>query len=81
VVRFRNIARNLQEVEAGSVALICSESLLLPGIEYSRGYIQHWLAGESIPERSARPVFAAADCILKSGLATSKRPENTLASL
>ena len=59
--------KNLREVEAESVALICSESLGLETAEYSRGYIQHWLAGEPIPEKSAQRIFKAADQILKSG--------------
>jgi hypothetical protein len=59
--------RNLREVEAESVALICSESLTLETAEYSRGYIQKWLAGETIPEKSAHRIFKAADQILKAG--------------
>lgn len=59
--------RNLREVEAESVALICSESLKLGTSEYSRGYLQHWLAGETIPEKSAHRIFKAADQILKAG--------------
>jgi antirestriction protein ArdC len=59
--------RNLREVEAEAVALICGESLSLGTPEYSRGYIQHWLAGESIPEKSAHRIFKAADQILKAG--------------
>jgi hypothetical protein len=31
--------RNIQEVEAEAVAMLCCASLELPGIEYSRGYI------------------------------------------
>jgi antirestriction protein ArdC len=49
--------RNLKEVEAESVALLCSESLGLPGAEYARGYIQHWLIGDTIPEKSAQRIF------------------------
>jgi antirestriction protein ArdC len=59
--------RNLREVEAESVALICCESLGLDLAEYSRGYIQHWLQGETIPEKSAHRIFKAADQILKAG--------------
>jgi len=57
----------LREVEAECVALICCESLGLPGAEFSRGYVQHWLNGGSIPEKSAQRIFQAADSILKSG--------------
>lgn len=57
--------RSLREVEAESVALLCCESLGLPGAEFSRGYIQSW--GSEIPERSAQKIFHAADLILKAG--------------
>jgi hypothetical protein len=60
--------RNLREVEAESVALLVCESLGLPGAEYCRGYIQNWLHGEAIPEKSAQKIFGAADRILKAGL-------------
>lgn len=59
--------RNLREVEAESVALICCESLGLPGAEFSRGYIQEWFDGDLIPEKSAQKIFHAADQILKAG--------------
>lgn len=64
--------RNLREVEAESVALICCESLELPGAEYSRGYIQGWIEGDVIPERSAQKIFHVADQILKAGHETSE---------
>jgi len=59
--------RNLREVEAEAVALLLCESLALPGSEYARGYIQSWLQGEIIPEKSAMKIFGAADRILKAG--------------
>ena len=59
--------RDLREVEAECVALICCSSLKLGGEEFSRGYIQHWLKGQSIPDRSAQKIFKAADQILKAG--------------
>jgi hypothetical protein len=59
--------RDLREVEAECVALICCSSLSLGGEEFSRGYIQHWLHGQTIPERSAQKIFKAADRILKAG--------------
>src|SRR2546421_9079412 len=62
------LPRNLKEAEAESVALLCLESLGMPGAEYCRGYIQNWLAGAEIPERSAQRIFAAADRILKAGI-------------
>ncbi len=59
--------RNLREVEAECVALLCCESLSLDGSEFSRGYVQHWLSGETIPDKSAQRIFKAADQILKAG--------------
>lgn len=59
--------RNLREVEAEAVALLLCESLELPGAEFSRGYIQSWLRGDVIPEKSAQKIFGTADRILKAG--------------
>jgi antirestriction protein ArdC len=62
--------RNLREVEAESVALLCCAALDLPGVECSRGYIQHWHGqGNPIPEKSAQRILKAADQILKAGSA------------
>jgi len=62
------LPRSLKEVEAESVALLCLESLGMDGAEFCRGYIQSWLAGAEIPERSAQRIFSAADRILKAGI-------------
>jgi hypothetical protein len=62
------LPRSLKEVEAESVALLCLESLGMDGAEFCRGYIQNWLAGAEIPERSAQRIFSAADKILKAGI-------------
>jgi antirestriction protein ArdC len=59
--------RNVMEIEAESVAMLCSASLGLPGVEYSRGYIQSWAAGQPISDKSAQRIFAVADKILKAG--------------
>ncbi|HEX7999925.1 MAG TPA: ArdC-like ssDNA-binding domain-containing protein [Pyrinomonadaceae bacterium] len=59
--------KSLREVEAESVALILCESLNLSGADYARGYIQNWLSGDTIPEKSAQKIFRAADRILKAG--------------
>jgi hypothetical protein len=59
--------RSLREVEAEAVALLLCESLGLPGSEFCRGYIQSWLQGDVIPEKSAQKIFGAADRILKAG--------------
>src|SRR4051812_25032841 len=60
--------RNLKECEAESVALLCCAALNLPGVEFSRGYIQSWWgAGNPIPERSAQRILKVADQILRAG--------------
>jgi hypothetical protein len=59
--------RNLREVEAEGVALLCAAALRIDGAEYSRGYLQHWLDGNEIPERSCQRIFKAADVILRAG--------------
>jgi hypothetical protein len=59
--------RSLREVEAEGVALLCAAVLGLDGAEYSRGYLQHWLKGDEIPERSCQRIFKAADRILRAG--------------
>jgi antirestriction protein ArdC len=65
--------KNLREVEAEAVALICCEALNVEGAEFCRGYIQNWLSpaighhGDGIPEKSAQKIFRAADQILRAG--------------
>jgi hypothetical protein len=65
--------KNLREVEAEAVALLCCEALNLEGATYCRGYIQSWLYsvvgynGGGIPEKSAQKIFHAADLILRAG--------------
>ena len=61
------LSRNLREAEAEAVALICCEALGLKGADYCRGYIQDWLKGAGIPERSAQRIFSAASKILQAG--------------
>jgi len=61
--------RNIREVEAEGVTYILLSLLGLDGVEFSRGYIQHW-SGEPISDKSARKIFSAADRILKAGTAT-----------
>src|SRR5256884_4210243 len=52
--------RNLREVEAESVALLCCEALGLEGADYARGYTQHWMYAaigynaDAIPDKSAQ---------------------------
>lgn len=59
--------RDIREVEAESVAFILCTMLDLPGTNESRGYIQSWLSGQEIPEKSAQKIFKTADTILKAG--------------
>jgi hypothetical protein len=65
--------RNLREVEAEAVALLCCESLGLEGADFCRGYIQNWLHpgsgvnAEAIPEKSAQKILRTADQIIRSG--------------
>jgi hypothetical protein len=65
--------KNLREVEAEAVAMLCCEALNLEGADYCRGYIQNWLCpalgynGDAIPEKSAQKIFRAADQILRAG--------------
>jgi antirestriction protein ArdC len=72
--------RNLREVEAEAVALLCCESLGLEGAKYCRGYIQNWLYqtvgfnADAIPERSAQKIFRAADQIIRAGRPSGERP-------
>jgi antirestriction protein ArdC len=61
------LVRNIKEVEAESVAMILCEVLDLPGVEYTRGYIQDWLKSDKIPEASAKAIMSAASKILKAG--------------
>ena len=51
----------------------CCAALDLPGVEFSRGYIQHWWGqGNPIPERSAQRILKVADQILKAGAVQSE---------
>jgi hypothetical protein len=71
--------RNLREVEAEAVALLCCESLGLEGADYCRGYIQNWLYqgvgfnADAIPEKSAQKIFRAADQIIRAGRPSRER--------
>jgi antirestriction protein ArdC len=74
--------RNLREVEAEAVALLCCEALNLEGADFCRGYLQHWLKqgsgynAEAIPEKSAQKIFRAADQILRAGRAPDEIESN-----
>ena len=58
---------DIREAEAEGTAYILCSLLGLPGLDESRGYIQSWLSGSPIPEKSAQRIFSAADKILKAG--------------
>jgi hypothetical protein len=59
--------RDIRELEAECVALLCCESLGLPGAAESRGYIQSWFHNNEVLERSAQRILHTADEILKAG--------------
>jgi hypothetical protein len=61
------LPRALAEAEAEGTAYLLCAILGLPGLEEARGYIQHWLAREPIPDASSRRIFVTADTILKAG--------------
>jgi hypothetical protein len=67
VDRDDRMPKDLREAEAECVALLCNASLGLPGEEFSRGYIQHWIGRTPIQERNAQRIFRAADAILRAG--------------
>lgn len=62
-----DLPKCIKEAEAEATAFLCCATLGLQGMEESRGYIQSWLAGGDIPDKSARRIFTAADRILKAG--------------
>jgi N-terminal domain of anti-restriction factor ArdC/IrrE N-terminal-like domain len=63
------LTQQIEEVEAESVAYLLCALLDLPGQAESRFYIQGWLQGAALPERSAKRIFGAADRIMKAGQA------------
>src|SRR5688572_977596 len=68
--------RNLRECEAEAVALLCCAALNLPGVEFSRGYIQSWWGTcNPIPEASAKRILKVADQILRAGRAADAEGE------
>jgi antirestriction protein ArdC len=64
-----NLSRNVEEVEAESVAYILCSLLGMEGTTESRGYIQHWLKGAELQDKTAQRIFSAANKILKAGQA------------
>jgi hypothetical protein len=67
-----NTLRNLREVEAEAVALLCCEGLNLEGAEFCPSYIQESIkrgADTAIPEKSAQKILRVADQIPIAGAA------------
>lgn len=62
-----SLPRHIKEAEAEGVAFILCALLDLPGLAESRGYIQSWMTGEELPEKSVRRIFTAAQAILAAG--------------
>lgn len=65
------LPRDIKEVEAEGTAYLVCAALGLPGLEYPRGYIQSFLGGKELTEKTARRIMAAADKILKAGAAAA----------
>jgi len=65
--------RHLREAEAESVAFLVGSIIGIENLSDSRGYIQGWLQGDSIPEKSAQKIFRVADQILKAGSNPAER--------
>ena len=61
------LTRQIEEAEAEGVAYLLCALLDLPGQAESRFYIQGWLQCGTLPERSAKRIFGAADRIMKAG--------------
>ena len=53
-VDYPKTVADVREVEAESVAYICCSVLGLPGLHECRGYIQGWLSGGGITDKSAQ---------------------------
>jgi hypothetical protein len=62
-----SMPRSVREAEAESVAFLLCSLLELPGRDESRGYIQSWLKGGQLPERSVQRIFSASQKILEAG--------------
>lgn len=68
--------RDIRELEAEGTAYLVSAVLeQTSGLEFSRGYIQHWYKGAEVPERSAARIFKAADQILRAGRGDTGKAE------
>lgn len=61
------LSRHIEEVEAEATAYMLCALLGLPGLDEARGYIQSWLGGQLLPDKSAQRIFGAAQTILAAG--------------
>lgn len=61
------LSRHFEEVEAEATAYMLCALLGLPGLDEARGYIQSWLGGQLLPEKSAQRIFGTAQTILAAG--------------
>lgn len=61
---------DVRELEAECTALIILDQLGDKDHAASRGYIQAWYSGNTVPEESARKIFSAANSILVAGRST-----------
>jgi antirestriction protein ArdC len=61
------LSRHLEEVEAEAAAYMLCALLGMPGLNEARGYIQGWLGGQLLPEKSAKRIFGAVQTILAAG--------------
>jgi antirestriction protein ArdC len=69
--------RDVRELEAEAVALLCCEALGLPSANLCRGYIQGWWgAGNPILEKNAQRILRTADAILRAGRHQSESDED-----
>ena len=59
--------RDVREVEAEGVAYILCSLPGLEGLHESRGYIQNWLQGAEVTDKTAQRIFSAANKILEAG--------------
>jgi hypothetical protein len=68
--------RSTREVEAELTAYLVKAALGIDkGQEFSRGYIQNWLAGAQAEKVRFPAVFGAVDKVLKAGRPEPERPE------
>lgn len=67
-VCFARLGGNAQGYAASkTITAIPSAIPGFPGLEESRGYIQHWLRQAEITNKTAQRIFATANKILKAG--------------